>query len=72
MLDLEDTHVMQLIIRGPARITSVKILLAISKETLMSFGCISSKGEISLSLNRAKIALLRSLKAYIWYLNMTS
>ena len=43
-----------------------------SEETLMSFEYIPSKGEIPLSLNRAKIVLLRSLKAWIWHLNKTS
>ena len=35
VLDLEDNHVMQLIIKSSARITSVKLLLVISKEDLI-------------------------------------
>ena len=43
VLNLEDNHVIQLIIRGPAKITSVELLLVISKEDLMKFEHIPSK-----------------------------
>ena len=71
VLDLEDNHVIQLIIRGPARITSIELLLAITKEDLIKDECIPLKGEVPLSINSAEFALLRSLKGPIWYLNIT-
>ena len=37
VLNLEDNHVMQLIIRSSTRITSIKLLLVISKEDLIKF-----------------------------------
>ena len=37
VLDLEDNHVMQLIIRSSTRITSIKLLIVISKEDLIKF-----------------------------------
>ena len=71
VLGLEDNHMIKLIIRGPTRITSIELLLAISKEDLMKHEHISSKEEVSLSINSAEFVLLRSLKGYIWHLNMT-
>ena len=61
----------QLIIRDPARITSIKGLLAISKEDVMNFEYFHSEEETPLSINSIEIALLRSLKEYIWHLCMT-
>ena len=72
VLSLEDNHMIQLIIRGFARITSVKSLLVISKEDLMKYEYIPSKGEAPLSINIIEFTLLRSLKGHIWHLNMTS
>ena len=46
VLDLEDNYVMQLIIRGPARITSIKPLLVISKKDLIKYKHISLKEEV--------------------------
>jgi hypothetical protein len=71
VLDLEDNHMMQLIIRGTTRITSVELLLAISKEDLMKHKYIPLKEEVPLSINSAEFLLLRSLKGHIWHLNMT-
>ena len=68
VLDLEDNHVIKLIIKGPTRITSIKLLLVISKEDLMKYEHVPSKGEASLSINSAEFILLRSLKGYIWHL----
>ena len=65
MLNIEDAHITQLAIRSPARITSIEILLIISKGTLISFEYILLKEKIPLILNKAEITLLRSLKACI-------
>ena len=70
LLDLEDNNTIQLIIRG--LVTSVELLLAISKEDLIKYEYVPSKGEVPLSINSAEFALLRSLKRHIWHLNMTS
>ena len=72
VLDLENNHVIQLIIRGSTRITSIELLLVISKEDLMKHECVSLKEEVPLSINSIEFVLLRSLKRYIWHLNMTS
>ena len=72
MLNLDNTYAIKLIIRGPTRITSIEILLVMSKKDLINFEYFLSEGETPLSINSAEIALLRSLKRYIWYLNMTS
>ena len=71
VLDLENNHVIQLIIRGSTRITSVELLLAISEEDLIKYEYVPSKGEVPLSINSAEFALLRSLKGHIWHLNIT-
>ena len=65
VLGLENNHVTQLIIKGLARITSIELLLSISKEDLIKREYISSKGEAPLSINSAEFLLLRSLKGYI-------
>ena len=62
---------MQLIIRDSTRITSIELLLAISKEDLMKYKHIPLKGEALLSINSAEFVLLRSLKGCIRYLNIT-
>ena len=62
----------QLIIRGNTRITSIELLLVISKEDLIKYKHIPSKGEVPLSINSTEFVLLRSLKRHIWHLNMTS
>ena len=72
IFDLEETHPMQLILRGPGRVTSVESLLGMTNENLMSFKYIEEEGKEPLSLNGAEISLIRVLKGYIWHLNMTS
>ena len=56
---------MLLILRGPSRINSVKALLGMASERLMSFKYIPKEGKESLSLNRAKISLIQCLEEYI-------
>ena len=72
VLDLEDNYVIQLIIGDPARITSIELLLAISKEDLIKYKYIPWKVEAPLSINSIEFALIRSLKGFIWHLNMNS
>ena len=72
IFDLEDTHPMQLILRGPARVTSVESLLGIGKDNLMSLKHTPKEGGETLSLNGAEISLVRALKGHVWHLNMTS
>ena len=72
IFDLEETHPMQLILRGPGRVTSVESLLGMTNENLMSFKYIKEEEKEPLSLNGAEISLIRVLKGYIWHLNMTS
>ena len=49
---------MQLILRGPGRITSAVDLLGMLPDRLMSFKNIPKEGEEPLSLNEAEVALI--------------
>ena len=65
IFDLEDTHPMQLILRGPGRINNVEALLGMAPDKLMSFKYIPKEGGKPLSLNEVEISLILCLKGYI-------
>ena len=69
VLNLEKDHIIQLILRGPARVISVEILLGLSKEDLLSFECTPATGGNPESLNRSDMSLVRVFKSFIWHLN---
>ena len=56
---------MQLILRGPRRVTDMELLLEMTNENLISFKYISKEEEEPLSLNGADISLIQVLKGYI-------
>ena len=71
VFQLEEDNIMQLILRGPGRITSVETLLGTNGEDLMSFKHVNKENE-PLSLNRGETSLIRALKGCVWHLNATS
>ena len=58
IFSLEETPPMQLILKGPSRVTSAESLLGMSNENLMSFKYIPKEEEEPLSLNGAEIFLI--------------
>ena len=69
VFDKDKDSIIQLVIRGPARITSVEELIGMSKEDLLSFEYFATKESAPQSLNRSEVALIRAFKGYIWHLN---
>ena len=63
---------MQIILRGPGRITDVETILGMDKDNLMGFKCFKEGEKDPMTLNGGEIALTRALKGCIWHLNMSS
>ena len=72
VLDLDKDKIVQLIIKGPARVNSVEMLLRMSRENLLSFEYAATSGSAPEKINRSEVALIRAFKGCVLQLNTTS
>ena len=72
VLDLDKDNIMQLILKGPARINSVEMLLRMSREDLLGFDYTATSGSTPKKINRSEVVLIRVFKGHVWHLNTTS
>ena len=68
----EDDDLMQVILRGPGRITDVESIIGMDPSELLSLKYFKEGETEAQTLNKSEIALMRALKCYVWRLNMTS
>ena len=68
----EADDLMQVILRGPGRITDVKSIIAMDPSDLLSLKYFKEGDTEAQTLNKSEIALMRALKCYVWRLNLTA
>ena len=65
VLDLDIDSIVQKVLRGLARVTSVEMLLGMSRDDLLSFKYVDSLGSAPEKINRSKASLIRAFKGYV-------
>ena len=65
VLYLDKDNIVQLVFRRLARVTSMEMLLSMSREDLLSFEYVAVPARTPEKINRLEATLIRSFKGYV-------